>query len=93
MANNNQQVQGRTWKVLDWNIRGINSDKKWNAFRSKIGETNCDIICPQETKMPSIGNSGGCLTVWQSSKFDGILDFSNEYGLSIKLQSRHTNLD
>lgn len=41
---------GRTWKVLDWNIRGINSDKKWNAISSKIQETNCDIICLQETK-------------------------------------------
>lgn len=43
--------------------------------------------------VPSIGNSRGCITIWQSSKFDGILDFSNEYGLSIKLQSKHTNID
>lgn len=45
-----QPHQGRMWKVLDWNNRGINSNKKWNAIRNKIGETNCDIICLQETK-------------------------------------------
>jgi exonuclease III len=33
------------------NIRGINSEKKWNYVKNKIGETNCDIIClQQETK-------------------------------------------
>jgi exonuclease III len=38
------------WKILNWNIRGINSDNKWNALDSKIDESNCDIICIQETK-------------------------------------------
>jgi hypothetical protein len=42
--------RGRQWKVLYWNIRGINSVNKWSAIRSKIRETSCDIICLQETK-------------------------------------------
>lgn len=39
----------RLWKILNWNLRGINSEKKWVALASKIA-SNCDIICLQETK-------------------------------------------
>jgi hypothetical protein len=38
------------WKVTCWNIRGINSDKKWNSIRDKIVESHCEIVCLQETK-------------------------------------------
>jgi exonuclease III len=38
------------WKILNWNIRGINSENKWNALASKIEESNCDIICIQKLK-------------------------------------------
>lgn len=41
---------GRTWNVLCWNVRGLNSEDKLTAIRSKISEANCDIICLQETK-------------------------------------------
>lgn len=40
----------RSWKLLCWNVRGINSGKKWNAIRDCIVESNCDIACFQETK-------------------------------------------
>jgi len=40
----------RSWKVLSWNVCGINSDKKWNSIRDWIIESFCDIICLQETK-------------------------------------------
>ena len=30
-------------------MRRLNSDKKWDAIRDKIAESNCDIICLQET--------------------------------------------
>lgn len=43
----------RLWKVLYWNVRGINSDKKWNAIRDRALESNCDIICLQKTKRDS----------------------------------------
>lgn len=39
------------WKVLCWNIRGLNSDKKWNSIRDKVFETQCNIVCLQETKI------------------------------------------
>jgi exonuclease III len=44
------RTRNRQWKILCWNIRGINSTNKWTAIRSKISETKCDIICLQETK-------------------------------------------
>jgi exonuclease III len=36
-------------EIMNWNIRGINSEKKWLAIASKIDECGCDIICIQET--------------------------------------------
>lgn len=43
----------RAWKILCWNVRGINSESKWDAIRSKIVESNCDVVCLQETKRES----------------------------------------
>ena len=40
----------RSWKILSWNVRGLNSDKKWDSIRDKISDSNCDIICLQATK-------------------------------------------
>lgn len=44
----------RDWKILCWNIRGLNAEKKWNALKSNINETQCDIACIQETKREQI---------------------------------------
>jgi exonuclease III len=46
----------RQWKILNWNIRGINSEKKWNALANKIDECGCDIISLQETKRENFDN-------------------------------------
>lgn len=46
MNNHNQ----RLWKVLCWNVRGINSDEKWNSIKDTILEAGCDVFCFQETK-------------------------------------------
>jgi len=40
----------KLWKVLCWNVRGLNSEKKWDSIRDKIIESRCDIISLQETK-------------------------------------------
>ena len=40
----------RNWNILNWNIRGINDPKKWDALSNKIAESNCSILCLQETK-------------------------------------------
>jgi exonuclease III len=44
------RTNARPWKILSWNVRGINSQHKWSTIKSKIKEVNCDIICLQETK-------------------------------------------
>lgn len=43
----------RNWNVLCWNVRGINSEAKWDALRSKIEESDCSVLCLQETKKES----------------------------------------
>lgn len=100
----------RSWAILCWNIRGINSDEKWDAIRSKVMESKCDIICLQETKreffdsqyirkfcppffdafdfLPSIGASGGCIILWNSSKFSGSPVFQNDFAHSVELTSK-----
>jgi exonuclease III len=40
----------RKWKILCWNVRGIDSQTKLLAIQSKIVETKCEIICLQEIK-------------------------------------------
>jgi exonuclease III len=47
----------RHWKILCWNVRGINSQVKLTAIKSKILETNCEIICLQETKKENFDQS------------------------------------
>src|SRR5688572_22551262 len=46
----NHNHSKRTWNILCWNVRGINSDKKCNSIRDKIIESHCHMICLQETK-------------------------------------------
>lgn len=40
----------RKWRVLCWNVRGLNSDARQRAVRAKIEESDCAIVCLQETK-------------------------------------------
>jgi exonuclease III len=47
----------RTWNILNWNIRGINSDDKCNAVHAKIEESSCSVFCIQETKRQSFDPS------------------------------------
>jgi hypothetical protein len=43
----------RSWNILSWNIRGINSQAKWDDLRCKNYESVASIICLQETKRDS----------------------------------------
>lgn len=103
----------RSNKILFWNIRGINSQEKWDAIRDKITESACQVVCIQETKrenfdnfyirkfcprtldqfafFPSVGASGGLLTVWNGSVFDGTVVQANSYTVTIKLVCRFDN--
>lgn len=41
----------RSWRVLCWNVRGLNSDKRNRVIRQKIDENQAVVICMQETKI------------------------------------------
>ena len=43
------------WKVLDWNVRGL-KDKRLLVY-NKIDESQCTIICLQETKCETFDHS------------------------------------
>jgi exonuclease III len=47
----------RLWNCLSWNVRGINSQAKCDATRSKITESRCYVICLQETKRQHFDDS------------------------------------
>jgi exonuclease III len=40
----------RKWKVLYWNFRGLNLEERQREVRSKIEESQCAVVCLQETK-------------------------------------------
>jgi exonuclease III len=44
------KISNRKWRILCWNVRGLNSENRQRAVRSKIDESDCNIICLQETK-------------------------------------------
>ena len=45
------------WKVLCWNIRGLNADDKQLALYNKIVESGCALACIQETKKEDFDRS------------------------------------
>ena len=46
--------QSRVWRVLSWNVHGLNADARQRALRSKIEESQTTIVCIQETKCEHI---------------------------------------
>ena len=42
------------WRILCWNIRGLNNSDKWPLIYNKIEESLANIICFQETKKGDI---------------------------------------
>jgi hypothetical protein len=50
----------RSIKMLVWNVRGINSQQKWDAIWDKIGESSTNIVCLQETKRSLFDSSYRC---------------------------------
>lgn len=69
----------RSWNVLNWNIRGINSESKHNAIRQKIDESNCAIYFLQETKREHFDHSS--IRTFAPKKFDKFV-FSPSQGSS-----------
>jgi hypothetical protein len=88
----------RNWNILDWNIKGINSQDRWNDIRLRSEESNCKNeffdqsyirnFCNRKFNqfafVPSIGNSGGIITIWNGSLFDGYISIQNEYQITME---------
>ena len=103
----NNSSSNRAWYIVDWNVRGINSQLRWDEIRAKADECNCHVMCLQETKRelfdrsyirkfcprrinqfafsPSVGNSGGIITLWNGNMFDGIIINSSKFQLTVQL--------
>ncbi|KAG2621111.1 hypothetical protein PVAP13_3NG170326, partial [Panicum virgatum] len=91
-----------SWKILCWNIRGLNSDKKWNSLRDKISEPGCDIICLQKTKKDSFDLQfirNFCPAAFDAFEYlpsigasEGTLAFANEFSISVEFISKHNDL-
>ena len=43
-------MMNRKWNIMNWNVRGINSQERWDDIRDRTEESQCDIICLQESK-------------------------------------------
>jgi hypothetical protein len=100
-------MSSRSWKVLCWNVRGINSKTKWDAIRDIITEScpetkreSFDLqylkkFCPSPFDsfvfLPSVGTSVGIITIWKSHLFDGTLSFMNEFAIVMEFISRYNN--
>ena len=97
----------RSWYIVDWNIRGINSQMRWDEIRAKADESNCHVMCLQETRRehfdhsyirnfcprrinqfaysPSVGSSGGIITLWNGNMFNGTVIHSSKFQLTVQL--------
>jgi exonuclease III len=42
------------WKILNWNIRGLNDPAKWTLIFDKIRESGCNVVCFQESKRENV---------------------------------------
>lgn len=43
--------------------------------------------------LPSVGASGGIITIWNSSILEGHLAFSNQFAISVDFKSKHNNTE
>ena len=57
IINANSRYTSRSWNILNWNIRGLNSEDKCNAIKEKIDKSACAIYCFQETKRDQFDHS------------------------------------
>ena len=45
------RVTMRSWKILCWNVRGLNSNASQRSVREKVTASQCGVVCLQETKL------------------------------------------
>ena len=64
----NNNTNKRSWNVLNWNIRGLNSEGKTDAVKAKIEESACSMYCLQETKKEAFDYP--FIKKWAPKRFD-----------------------
>jgi exonuclease III len=52
-----QRSTFKGWNILNWNVRGFNSDDKKKAVRAKIEESGCSVFCLQESNVQIVDSS------------------------------------
>ena len=102
----------RDWIFFNWNTRGVNSQDRCDDLANKVLQSNCNVLCLQETKkvnfdsnyirkfcprrlnqfafQPSIGNSGGLITIWNGQHFSGLVISQDKYEITVKLICNHS---
>jgi hypothetical protein len=50
-------TQNKNWKILSWNVHGMNDNRKWAAIINIIEESVCIAFCLQETKKSIIDSA------------------------------------
>ena len=67
-------------RLLSWNVRGLNNPQKREVCKNLLKKWKCDIVCFQETKLPSY-NSLVVRSLWRSPFLDWVvLDAVNTAG-------------
>jgi hypothetical protein len=99
-----------TWNVLDWNLRGINSQERWDDINNELKNAVAISCAPRKLReffftrhtsifchrkfnkyayIPYIGSSGGVITIWNGSLFDGIITCRTSCKNGISQTSMH----
>ena len=71
--------QTKDCRVLCWNVRGLNSVDRQPIVRAKIEESECSVICLQETKCESFDQRA--IRKFRPRRFDNFV-YSPSFGAS-----------
>ena len=67
-------------RILNWNVRGLNSSARQDAVRVLVEASKIDVVCLQETKLCNV--SRGLILSMLGSDFDNNFSFLPSVGAS-----------
>ena len=59
----------RMFRMLSWNVRGINDPRKRDVLKSFLRDWKCDLVCLQETKLEEV-SSPDVRSLWENYSVD-----------------------
>ena len=68
-------------------------ETKKESFDLQLIRKSCPPSFDAFAFLPSVGASGGVITIWKSHLFYGNLVFSNEFGITVEFISNHNAVD